>query len=155
MCHKCLIDKIRQASSAWEKACLSLFFIICLVLAAATCVEQAWGTAEAHRLVYGRWWFVLLWALVSAVALAVLLRRKLYRRMPVFLLHAALLLILLGALLTWLTAESGILHLRLDETLRSPVPEGTHAGALPFDITLTTFSVEHHPGSRLPGGTHY
>ena len=147
MCHKCLIAKIRQTAPAWEKVCLLLFFIICLVLAAATCVEQARGTAEAHRLVYGTWWFVLLWALAAAVSLAVLLRRKLYRRMPVFLLHAALLLILLGALLTWLTAESGILHLRLDETLRRPVPEGTHAGALPFDITLTAFSVELHPGT--------
>ena len=147
MCHKCLIAKIRQTAPAWEKVCLLLFFIICLVLAAATCVEQARGTAEAHRLVYGSWWFVLLWALAAAVSLAVLLRRKLYRRMPVFLLHAALLLILLGALLTWLTAESGTLHLRLDETLRRPVPEGTHAGALPFDITLTAFSVEHHPGT--------
>ncbi|MCI5646883.1 MAG: cytochrome c biogenesis protein CcsA [Bacteroidales bacterium] len=147
MCHKCLIAKIRQTAPAWEKVCLLLFFIICLVLAAATCLEQARGTAEAHRLVYGTWWFVLLWAMAAAVALAVLLRRKLYRRMPVFLLHAALLLILLGALLTWLTAESGTLHLRLDETLRRPVPEGTHAGALPFDITLTAFSVEHHPGT--------
>ncbi len=147
MCHKCLIAKIRQTAPAWEKVCLLLFFIICLVLAAATCLEQARGTAEAHRLVYGTWWFVLLWALAAAVALAVLLRRKLYRRMPVFLLHVALLLILLGALLTWLTAESGSLHLRLDETLRRPVPEGTHAGALPFDITLTAFSVEHHPGT--------
>lgn len=147
MCRKTLIDKIRQTAPAWEKVCLLLFFIICLVLAAATCVEQARGTAEAHRLVYGSWWFVLLWALAAAVSLAVLLRRKLYRRMPVFLLHAALLLILLGALLTWLTAESGTLHLRLDETLRRPVPEGTHAGALPFDITLTAFSVEYHPGT--------
>lgn len=147
MCRKTLIDKMRQASSAWEKACLLLFFIICLVLAAATCLEQAWGTAEAHRLVYGTWWFVQLWALAAAVSLAVIVRRKLYRRMPVFLLHAALLLILLGALLTWLTAESGSLHLRLDETLRRPVPEGTHAGALPFDITLTVFAVEHHPGT--------
>lgn len=147
MCRKTLIDKIRQTAPVWEKVCLLLFFIICLVLAAATCLEQARGTTEAHRLVYGTWWFVLLWALAAAVSLAVLLRRKLYRRMPVFLLHAALLLILLGALLTWFTAESGSLHLRLDETLRRPVPEGTHAGALPFDITLTTFSVEHHPGT--------
>ena len=147
MCRKNLIAKIRQTAPAWEKVCLLLFFIICLVLAAATCLEQAQGTAEAHRLVYGTWWFVLLWAWAAAVALAVLLRRKLYRRMPVFLLHAALLLILLGALLTWLTAESGSLHLRLDETLRRPVPEGTHPGALPFDITLTAFSVEHHPGT--------
>lgn len=147
MCHKCLIAKIRQTAPAWEKVCLLLFFIICLVLAAATCLEQARGTAEAHRLVYGTWWFVLLWALAAAVALAVIVRRKLYRRMPVFLLHAALLLILLGALLTWLTAESGSLHLRLDEMLCRPVPEGTHPGALPFDITLTAFSVEHHPGT--------
>lgn len=147
MCHKTLIDKIRQTAPAWEKVCLLLFFIICLVLAAATCLEQARGTAEAHRLVYGTWWFVLLWALAAAVALAVIVRRKLYRRMPVFLLHAALLLILLGALLTWLTAESGSLHLRLDEMLCRPVPEGTHPGALPFDITLTAFSVEHHPGT--------
>lgn len=154
MCRKTLIDKIRQTAPAWEKVCLLLFFIICLVLAAATCLEQARGTAEAHRLVYGRWWFVLLWALASAVALAVLLRRKLYRRMPVFLLHAALLLILLGALLTWLTAESGTLHLRLDETLRRPVPEGTHAGALPFDITLTAFAVEHHTGTSAAADYH-
>ena len=147
MCHKCLIAKIRQTAPAWERVCLLLFFIICLVLAAATCVEQARGTAEAHRLVYGTWWFVLLWALAAAVALAVIVRRNLRRRPSAFLPHAALLLILLGALLTWLTAESGTLHLRLDETLRRPVPEGTHAGALPFDITLTAFSVEHHPGT--------
>lgn len=154
MCHKCLIAKIRQTAPAWEKVCLLLFFVIFLVLAAATCVEQARGTAEAHRLVYGTWWFVLLWAWAAAVALAVIVRRKLHRRPSAFLLHAALLLILLGALLTWLTAESGSLHLRLDETLRRPVPEGTHRRALPFDITLTAFSVEHHPGTSAAADYH-
>ena len=88
---------------------------IIIVLAAATIVESVNGTQFAHQNIYGSVWFLALWTVFTVVATAYILKRKLYRRINVFLIHASFLVILLGALLSWTTAQSGTIHLRLGE----------------------------------------
>ena len=80
--------------------------VLVLVLMAATVLEKLRGTAFALEAVYASPWFVGLWAVV-AVASAVYVEHRLYRRLPTFLLHVSFLLILAGALVTHLSGQQG------------------------------------------------
>ena len=126
--------------------------LLALVLMAATVVEKLRGTAFAAEAVYGAPWFVALWAVVAVASAAYVWRRRLYRRVPTFLLHASFLLILAGALATHWYGRQGSVHLRQDAA--APVRAFETAGggeeALPFGIRLEEFRVEYYPGTMAP-----
>ena len=126
--------------------------VLALVLMAATVVEKLRGTAFAAEAVYGAPWFVALWAVVAVASAAYVWRRRLYRRVPTFLLHASFLLILAGALATHWYGRQGSVHLRQDAA--APVRAFETAGggeeALPFGIRLEEFRVEYYPGTMAP-----
>jgi ABC-type transport system involved in cytochrome c biogenesis permease subunit len=122
-----------------------------LVLAVATGVEQLFGREVALKHIYHSVWFVAGWAALTFFAFIHLIRQRLYRQKAAFLLHCALGLILTGALVTYLSADRGYLHLRQgkpqntytldDEITRRP---------LPFDIRLVLFEIDYHPGTDQP-----
>jgi cytochrome c biogenesis factor len=121
------------------------------ILAAATVVEKVFGSDAVRQYVYGAWWFAALWALFGAAGCAYLFRRKFYRRPAVFLLHCALGLILVGAAVTFTSAERGHLHLRQGETVSRYVSEdGETERPLPFEVKLVLFDIEYHPGTAEP-----
>ena len=66
-------------------------------------------------------------------------------------LHLSFLVILAGAFLTHISAERGIIHLRLGETTDryTVFTNGTNASSesLPFQIRLNKFSIQYHPGT--------
>ena len=66
-------------------------------------------------------------------------------------LHLSFLVILAGAFLTHISAEQGIIHLRLGETTDryTVFTDGTNASSesLPFQIRLNKFSIQYHPGT--------
>ena len=62
---------------------------IIIVLAAATIVESVNGTQFAHQNIYGSVWFLALWTVFTVVATAYILKRKLYRRINVFLIQSS------------------------------------------------------------------
>ena len=66
-------------------------------------------------------------------------------------LHLSFLVILAGAFLTHISAERGIIHLRLGETTDryTVFTDGTNASSesLPFQIRLNKFSIQYHPGT--------
>lgn len=120
---------------------------IIIVLAAATIVESVNGTQFAHQNIYGSVWFLALWTVFTVVATAYILKRKLYRRINVFLIHASFLVILLGALLSWTTAQSGTIHLRLGEATNvMKTADGKFVG-LGFKVALKTFRMDCYPGT--------
>ena len=120
---------------------------IIIVLAAATIVESVNGTQFAHQNIYGSVWFLALWTVFTVVATAYILKRKLYRRINVFLIHASFLVILLGALLSWTTAQSGTIHLRLGEATNvMKTAEGKFVD-LGFKVALKTFRMDCYPGT--------
>ncbi|MDR3187968.1 MAG: cytochrome c biogenesis protein CcsA [Prevotellaceae bacterium] len=132
-----------------------LLAAVMLSLAAATGAEKIYGSNFAHEHIYGAWWMVGLWAALGATAFLYIFRRRLYRRIPTFLLHCAFGLILAGALITFLTGERGHLHLRQGETARAFQPEEEQQQqrlqrALPFDVKLVLFDVEYHAGTSEP-----
>ncbi|MBO5204865.1 MAG: cytochrome C biogenesis protein, partial [Prevotella sp.] len=94
-----------------KKLIYTLYIIIVVSMAAATIVEQEHGTDYAHQAVYGSWWFVALWAALTAAGIFHILRRKV-RSVPTLLLHLSLVVILAGALLTHITSVKGMIHLR-------------------------------------------
>ena len=91
-----------------------LYVLLIVVMAAATIIENIKGTPFVKQSIYGSWWFSLLWALLVAFAIAYLLKRHV-RRWNILLLHAAMVVMLFGALLTHLTAYQGVIHLRGDK----------------------------------------
>ena len=80
-----------------------VFLYICLVglLAVTTFVEQAYGTDFVERNIYHTCWFCCLWGVLAALAVAVLVKRQLWRRLPTLLLHGSFLVILVGAMITF------------------------------------------------------
>ena len=125
--------------------------ILVVILAVATFFEKSFGTDFVVRYVYHSWWFVLLWGWVAFSGCAALLHRQ-FRR-SLIALHASLLLILLGALLTFLTARRGVVHLRQDVptvSFQEETPQGKVTVRLPFTMRLEQFSVHYHPGSEMP-----
>lgn len=79
------------------------YVLLIVVMAVATVLENVKGTPFVQQSIYGSWWFSLLWALLVALAFAYFLKRHV-RRWSLLLLHAAMGVMLLGALLTHLTA---------------------------------------------------
>lgn len=135
----------------WKKLSFGGLWVLVFVLAAATFVEKSFGTDFVVRYVYHSWWFVLLWGWVAFSGCAALLRRQF--RGALIALHASLLLILLGALLTFLTARRGVVHLRLGvpaDSFQEETLHGKVTARLPFTMRLEQFSVRYHPGSEMP-----
>ena len=128
----------------------TLLFVTAAILGAATFVENARGTAFVREYAYATWWFKALWMLLAASAAVVLVRRRMWRRPAAFVLHAGLLVVFAGALLTAFTGHKGLLHLRQGEPASSYVDEKKRVAHLPFVLTLDSFRVEYYAGTSAP-----
>lgn len=119
-------------------------------MAAATCVENMRGADFVSANVYGTWWFVLLWAALAFISLIYMLKAGLQKRLQVFFLHISFLVILAGALTTYLTSERGSVHLRKGETVTAFTSADSTSCDLGFALTLNDFEVEYYPGTDSP-----
>ena len=130
-----------------------LVIILIAVLAAGTVAEKLHGSEFALSHVYGTWWFVGLWALVAGLMVFMAVKCRMWKRMAVCALHSAILLILLGALLTKLTGQHGKMQLEPNrpntQFFIKERGEVTKT-ALPFSLTLDRFEIETYPGSNKP-----
>lgn len=133
-----------------KKLSFILLAILLLLLSAVTFIEKYCGSAFVGRYIYDSWWFILLWVGLTIFASIYILRRKLYRNLPVFLLHLAFVVILAGALLTSLTARRGVMHLRIHEPANAFVTDEETVVELPFSVTLDTFLITYYPGTNAP-----
>ena len=127
-----------------------IYALLIIVMAAATIVEHAEGTPFVQQYFYGSWWLIVLWAALVTVGIAYIVRRHL-RRWTLWLLHLSFVVILLGALLTHLTAYQGIIHLRGDQPANQveemvSMTETNHR-TLPFYIRLDRFEKLNHAGT--------
>lgn len=128
------------------KSVSALYIVLILVMAAATIVEKYQGTGFVSERIYGAWWFSLLWAVLVMVSVAYFLKRNI-RRASVVALHLSFVLILTGALLTHLTAEKGIIHLRTGESTSRYMASDRYLKPLPFTVTLDHFDIRYHKGT--------
>ena len=130
-----------------------LMIVLVTVLAAGTIVEKLHGSDFALSHVYGTWWFVGLWALVAGLMIYMAVKCRMWKRMAVCALHSAILLILLGALLTKLTGQHGKMQLepnRPNSHFFIKDHDEITKEALPFSLTLDRFEIETYAGSDRP-----
>ncbi len=128
-----------------------LLGLCAFVIAVATFVENVQGTGFVHHYFYGSFWFKLLWAAVTASGGWLIWKRRLWRRMAVFMLHVSLVLILLGALVTSLWGRRGTLHLRQGVPAKEYYCEETHhSEPLPFFLRLDSFEIAYYAGTQAP-----
>ena len=128
--------------------------LMLIVLATATVVEKVFGTETVLKQIYGAWWFVALWVVFVATSITYIVRRWMVGHrlsLPVLLLHVSFVVILLGALVTYLTGSRGYVHIRQGEIVNYYISEeGAVKHALPFDVKLMLFDIEYHPGTNEP-----
>ncbi len=124
-------------------------------LAVATFIEKYHGTATAKAMIYYSPLFFLLQFLlvINFLVIAVKHQYLKLRRWGLLLVHTSFIIILLGALVSFLFGEEGILHIREGEsTDQMAVRKGnqTTFHTLPFTVELKKFTLTRYPGSSSP-----
>ena len=122
-----------------KRVIIILYAIAIIVMAMATFFPQQ----TADELFYGTWWFSLLWAILTALGIAYMVKQHM-RRPSLVLLHGSFVIILLGALLTHLTGVHTSMHLQKG-LVTNHLDNGDE---LPFTVTLDSFSVIYHNGTE-------
>lgn len=135
---------------------LVLLLIYAFALAAATFIEKYYGTVTAKAIIYYSPLFFLLQLLLIINFIAIVIKRQYLKigKWGMLTTHFAFIIILLGALTSFLFSEEGILHLREGETsdqiaIRTS-NDGTSAHTLPFSVELKKFTLTRYPGSSSP-----
>ena len=129
---------------------LSAAVILVVVMMAATIIEKFQGTAFVGSAIYRSVWFVALWAVLGVGGTVYCLRRKMLRNWRVGLVHLSFVVILLGALVSWLTSESGTLHLRKGQPTNMVALDGGKVDQLDFNLKLLKFEIVYYPGTDAP-----
>ena len=134
------------------KKIISLLYILVLVcMATATIVEKSQGTDYVHAHYYGAWWFILIWAALAAIGVFYILKRKV-KCASTLALHFSFVIILIGALLTHISAKRGMIHLRIGEPtdtyMASDGEQGMTEEKLPFSLCLQDFEAKMHDGTN-------
>jgi len=136
-----------------KRLSFSLLGLVILCLGTATFIEHYQGTDVTHKYIYGSSWFVFLWGMLLISALTYCVQRKFHKTASVFLLHSSFIIILVGAFVTSLTSQRGILHLRKGENVNMFLLEnqtGERYEKIPFTVSLDTFIVENYSGTQAP-----
>ncbi len=123
-------------------------WLMVIVLAAATIIEKVSGTDVARAVIYDSWPFFALWSLVAVFGLVYVLKSKM--SVPALTFHLSLLLILVGAAVTWLFAEHGKIRLEQGHPSAECVRADSTTFQLPFSLTLKEFKIDYYPGTSAP-----
>ena len=94
-----------------------LLILFAVSMAAATFIENDFGSAAAYNMVYNSVWFELILILLAVNLVGQLIIFKLFRRakLPVALFHIAFILMIIGAGITRYTGWEGSMHIREGE----------------------------------------
>lgn len=134
-----------------KKIIFILYILVLVCMAAATIVEKSQGTDYAHAHYYGAWWFILIWAVLAALGAFYIIKRKV-KCASTLALHLSFIIILLGALLTHVSAKRGIIHLRIgqptDTYMAQDEEQGMKEEKLPFSLCLQKFEAKMHDGTN-------
>ena len=134
-----------------KKIIFILYILVLVCMAAATIVEKSQGTDYAHAHYYGAWWFILLWAVLAALGAFYIIKRKV-KCASTLALHLSFIIILIGALLTHVSAKRGMIHLRIgqptDTYMAQDEEQGMKEEKLPFSLCLQKFEAKMHDGTN-------
>lgn len=132
-----------------------LLFLFVLMLAVGTIIERVFGTPVAFRLVYHSPWFLLLWALIIAGGIRAFVRNGWKQPRGSILIHLSLVVISIGALITFFTARRGYLMAKEGEEVASYRPKDSEGvreeeQELPFRIRVESLRTDFYPGTTTP-----
>ena len=134
-----------------KKNIFTLYILVLVCMAAATIVEKSQGTDYAHAHYYGAWWFILIWAVLAALGAFYIIKRKV-KCASTLALHLSFIIILLGALLTHVSAKRGMIHLRIGQPTDTYMAQDEELGMqeekLPFSLCLQKFEAKMHDGTN-------
>lgn len=134
-----------------KKIIFILYILVLVCMAATTIVEKSQGTDYAHAHYYGAWWFILIWAVLAALGAFYIIKRKV-KCASTLALHLSFIIILLGALLTHVSAKRGMIHLRIgqptDTYMAQDEEQGMKEEKLPFSLCLQKFEAKMHDGTN-------
>lgn len=126
-------------------------FLLIVIMVTATIAEKAYGTSFVSRYFYSNPLFISLWLVTAITGVIYILKRKLYRRIITFCMHASFIIILTGAFITHVFGVQGSIHLRMDENPKQLFQTADKAEhELPFSISLKDFSTEFYSGTTTP-----
>ena len=136
-----------------EKIIGLAYAALILAMGLATVAEKFRGTEFASAHFYGSWWFICLWAVLVLASTIFIIKRLRHSadKVSVILTHSSMVVILAGALITHLTSQDGMVHLREGETSATytAMAKGSERTAsLPFKLKLIDFDVKHNPGTE-------
>jgi cytochrome c-type biogenesis protein CcsB len=137
------------------KFTVGLLVTLLFALAAGTMVESTQGAEQAQRLVYYSVWFRAILVLFGVNTFCAILLRwpPSNHRIGFLITHSAMLVILLGALVTDRLKVEGDLALWEGQEGSSFFLRGNAHGAqamLPFAVRLDAFEIDHYPGTMRP-----
>lgn len=137
------MKRISEIFSSFRLA-IVLLTVLAVSLAAATWIENIYGTQVARNLVYHSPVLFILLALLTVNFFAYAVKHGLLtlRRVGLVLTHTALVVVMAGAAVTHFFGEEGIIHIREGERVDIP--------GIPFGLRLNDFNVERYPGSDTP-----
>ena len=134
-----------------KKITLVLYLLLITVLAVATLVEHSLGSAFVAEHIYHSVPFILLWGVLGVLMIFSLWKKTFFQVWPKILLHLSFLVILAGALTSFLTSRKGMMHLRMGEpSFQYMEGENRLIRSLPFTLELDTFYIDYYPGTNAP-----
>lgn len=129
----------------------TLLILLVGVLAVSTFLERLYGTEFAATNIYHTQWFLTLWMGLAVVSVFMLLRRQVWKRVAVGLLHVSFLVILLGAAVSFVSSSEGTLHLRQGSSADYFFEKGKEESSrLPFTLRLDSFRIVNYAGTMAP-----
>ncbi|MDH6303853.1 cytochrome c-type biogenesis protein CcsB [Parabacteroides sp. PF5-5] len=148
------MKRVERLASSYVTT-IVLLIIYAFGLAIATFIEKYHGTVAAKTIVYYSPLFFLLQFLLVVNFIAALLKYRLLKRKKwgFLLVHFSFVVILLGAMISHLFGEEGVLHLREGHSsnqIEVQTSKGTHYHTLPFSVELQKFTLTRYPGSSSP-----
>lgn len=137
------------------KASIVLLLLYAIGLGTATFVEKWMGTQAAKMLIYYSPLFFFLQFLMVMNFILILFTRNFIgrKKWAMLVIHCALVVILLGAMTTFLLGKEGQVHIREGEKTDQMVmhtSKGTKTETLPFVLELKDFNLIRYPGSQSP-----
>ena len=126
---------------------------ICSIsIAAATFIENEFGSNLAFDFIYNNTALYLLFIVTIACFIAIWIKFKFLanRRYAAIFIHSAFIVILTGAVTTHYTGREGSIHLREGETSSTIIYKDGCKGELSYSITLKKFEIEYYEGNEFP-----
>lgn len=148
------MEKIKELLSSY-KTTLVLLLVYALMMAVGTFIEESVSTTAAKVIIYYSPSFIAVQLLLIVNFIFALIKKRFIqdKRWGMIILHMALVVILIGAMVTHVWGKEGTIHIRegqTNDTMVIHTSKGVFEEKLPFTLELLDFNLVRYPGSNSP-----